>query len=403
MDIERKNLEILFREIPYDHINLIHILNGRQNTYDHVDKSMYLEYARRIFPYCSEDERINNYLLLCEEMQECSEKNLNIFSFIYNISSKMLTLQSGEIQCRLNEMLRWREISFQLGQEFFTCAFLAGENLRKGNQTKFFAWQPIISSDDVRLNNILKREIAENHFHLNGSTKIFELNWICLMNHIENRGKEFKRFDIILQHDYVNEAEKKSFYEMCQEAALYRGYLFSVICENQFLIEQMKKIIVAIEKKMVFLWEKLSEIQDLICLTGSIYGAVNEHGDMLDYALLKSNYDCNNNSCRLLAGERWLLYESYQNCLKSGNTGFSDFDKNIFYRYLVLRTFFRSEMIQVNKMVGFSNFDQYQLRKEYFIEGKRAYENELVRLAVNASFEKQNICSLEARICPYIR
>lgn len=85
---------------------------------------------------------------------------------------------------------------------------------------------------------------------------------------------------------------------------------------------------------------------------------------------------------------------------KSGNTGFSDFDKNIFYRYLVLRTFFRSEMIQVNKMVGFSNFDQYQLRKEYFIEGKRAYENELVRLAVNASFEKQNICSLEARICP---
>ena len=80
-----------------------------------------------------------------------------------------------------------------------------------------------------------------------------------------------------------------------------------------------------------------------------------------------------------LAGERWLLYESYQNCLKSGNTGFSDFDKNIFYRYLVLRTFFRSEMIQVNKMVGFSNFDQYQLRKEYFIEGKRAYENELVR------------------------
>lgn len=122
----------------------------------------------------------------------------------------------------------------------------------QGKSNPIFAWQPIISSDDVRLNNILKREIAENHFHLNGSTKIFELNWICLMNHIENRGKEFKRFDIILQHDYVNEAEKKSFYEMCQEAALYRVYLFSVICENQFLIEQMKKIIVAIEKKMVF-------------------------------------------------------------------------------------------------------------------------------------------------------
>ena len=402
MDIERKNLEILFKEIPYDHIDLIHLSNGKYNTYNYVDKSMYLEYARRIFSYCSEDERMNNYLLLVRQMEACSEKKLNIFSFIYKFSTQMLTLQSGEIQCRLNEMLRWRQISFQLGQEFFTCAFLAGEDLRKGKQTYFFAWQPIISSDDVRLNNILKREIAENHFHLNGSTKIFELNWICLMNHIEKRGKEFKKFDIILQHDYVNETEKKTFYEMCQEAALYRVYLFSVICENQFLREQARAIIMAIEKKKVFLWEKLSEIQDLICLTGTMYGAVNEHGDILDYTLQKSNYDYNNNSCRLLAGERYLLYKCYQNCLRTGNMGFSEFDKNIFYRYLVQRTFFRSEMIQVNKMVGFSNFAQYQLRKEYFIEGKCAYERELVRLAVNASFEKQNICSLEARICPDI-
>ena len=43
------------------------------------------------------------------------------------------------------------------------------------------------------------------------------------------------------------------------------------------------------------------------------------------------------------------------------------------------------------------------MRKEYFIEGKGAYERELVRLAVNASFEEQNICFLEARICPDVR
>ena len=308
MDIERKNLEILFKEIPYSYIGLRRLPTERYNTYDYINKSIYLEYARRIFSYYSEDERVNNYLLLLEEMEECSEKNLNIFSFIYKISAQMLTLQSGEIQCRLSQMLRWRQISFQLGQEFFTCAFLAGEDIRKGNQTRFFAWQPIISSDDVRLNNILKREIAENHFHLNGSTKIFELNWICLMNHIENRGKEFKKFDIILQHDYVNETEKKSFYEMCQEAALYRVYLFAVICGNQFLAEQAKTIIMEVEREKVFLWEKLSEIQDLICLTGNLYGAVNEYEEVLDYALQRLNYDCNNNSCRLLAGERYILY-----------------------------------------------------------------------------------------------
>lgn len=30
----------------------------------------------------------------------------------------------------------------------------------------------------------------------------------------------------------------------------------------------------------------------------------------------------------------------------------------------------------------------WEMRKEYFIEGKGAYERELVRLAVNASFEE---------------
>ena len=402
MDIERGNLEILFKEIPYDHIQLFYSTDNHRNTYACVDKTIYLEYSRRTFPYYSEDERINNYFLLLEEMKNPSEDVGNIFDFIYKIAFRMLTQQSGEIQCRLNEMLRWRQISFQLGQEFFTCAFLAGEDLRKGKLTNYFAWQPIISSDDVRLNNILKRGMAENHFHLNGSTKIFELNWICLMNHIENRGREFKKFNRILQHDYVNEIEKQSFYKICQGAALYRIYLFSIIVDDHFLADQLKKIIVEIEKKTVFLWEKLSEIQDLICLAGSVYGAVNERGNILDYALQKKSYDCNNNSCRLLVGERKFLYECYQNCMRTGKSKFSEFEKNIFYRYLVQRTFFRSEMIQVNKMIGFSNFGQYQLRKIYFIEGRKSYEHELVRLAVNASFEKQNICSLEARICPDI-
>ena len=38
-----------------------------------------------------------------------------------------------------------------------------------------------------------------------------------------------------------------------------------------------------------FLWEKLSEIQDLICLTGNLYGAVNEYEEVLDYALQRLN------------------------------------------------------------------------------------------------------------------
>lgn len=400
MDIERGNLKILFKEIPHLRINLNDTLDGNSHTYANVNKNLYLEYARRIFPYYSEDERENNYFLLDEDMKDISEKSKSVFNMIYKVASRMLILHSSEIRCRLSEMLRWRDISFQLGQEIFTCAFLAAEDNQRGTDTKFFAWEPIIISDDIRLNNILKRGIAENHFHLNGSTKIFELNWICLMNHIENRGNEFRKFEKILQHEYVNESEKKEFYENCQEAALYRLYLFSVLHEESKIAENLKRIIMGIENHRILMWEYVSDLQEMISLIGVLYGATNERGIILDYALEKDTYDFNNNSCRLLSGERRFLYRCYRNSFCTGKKSFSEFEKNVFYRYLVIRTYFRSEMIQVNQMVGYSNFEQYQLRKEYFIDGKREYEYELIRLAVNASFQKQNIVSLEARICP---
>lgn len=79
---------------------------------------------------------------------------------------------------------------------------------------------------------------------------------------------------------------------------------------------------------------------------------------------------------------------------------FSEKQKNIFYAYLLIRTDFRGEIIQNNDRNGFANFSDYQDRKEYFIEGHKPYENELVRLALNETLVKKNMISLEARICP---
>lgn len=400
MDIERGNLEILLKEIPYDEIQLSERPGGRRHDYAHVDRTLYLEYARRIFPACSEDERSSHYELLVESMRDDRGGVQSLFALIVKIASRLLCLQGNAVKCRLNEMLRWREISFQLGQEVFTCALLAAEDIRRGMRTRFFAWEPIIGSNDMRLDHILKRGLAENHFHLNGSTKIFELNWSCLMNQIEDRGRAFARFEMILQHDYVERSERQRFYGRCQEAALYRLYLFSVLHRDHYLLENVGNLLLKVEKRNVFIWECLSGLQEMIGLAGMLYGAVNERGAVLDYALEKDSYDSNNNSCRLLAGERRFLYACYRSALGTGAEAFSAYDKNIFYRYLVLRTYFRSEMIQVNRMVGFANFSEYELRKEYFVEGKKEYESELVRLAVNASFQNQNIVSLEARLCP---
>lgn len=146
----------------------------------------------------------------------------------------------------------------------------------------------------------------------------------------------------------------------------------------------------------ISLREITGDIQNLIVMAGNMYGAKIK-GLVLDYAFEKEMIKYNNNACRLLAGERKFLYSCYRHVL-SGQ--FDEYQKNIFYAYLIMRTDFRGELIQNNKKIGFANFSDYQDRKEYFIEGYKPYEDELVRLALNESLTKKNMISLEARICP---
>ncbi len=400
MDIERKNLEILFLKIPSYKIEGRHQTTVEKHDYRNVDETLYIQYAKHVFPYNSEDEQRNNYRKLLQDLKDNPGDSSNVFWFIMNIAEKMLTYDGNEIMCKFDEMLRWREISFQLGQDFFTCAFMAAHDLKRGFQSKNFSWLPIIRSDDGRLHNILKRGIAENHFHLAGSTKVFELNWVCLMNLIDGRVHDFEKLPNALQIHYTDrirsEGKRESFYAECQRAAFYRVYLFSILKKNHIMVEQAEGILKEADqgKPMEGL---VAKIQDMIVLAKHIYGAKVDEKYILDYAFEKNIVDSNDRECFILAGERSFLYECYKVCVSEG---FKEREKNLFYRYLSIRSQFRGELIQINRQVGFANFSNYQDRKEVFIEGQAEYENELIRLALNETMRKQNIVSLEARICP---
>lgn len=391
MDTERGNLEILFQKIPYYYISGKHI----KHDYKTINRQLYLKYAKDVFNFNSEDEIRNKYIYL----EQMVKKN-NVFSTILDFAKKVLIYDGNEIKCRIDEMLRWREISFQLGQDLFTCAFLADNDVERGSDSEYFAWIPIIRSDDMRLHNILKKGIADNHFHLNGSTKIFELNWICLMNIIENRRHDFKKLSDTLQMRRMDTIDLKqsnaTLYVECQEAAFYRIYLFACIKKDDYLMKKTEEIYCWITNG-IDIRTMLSNIQDIITLAKHIYGAIVENQHILDYAFEKNMYYKNNNDCRLLSGERKFLHD----CFKSIISGtFNDIQSNIFYRYVSIRTQFRGELIQVNRQVGFANFSNYEVRKEAFIEGICMYEDELVRLAINEPLSKDYVQSLEARICP---
>lgn len=412
MDIERGNIEIVFQKIPY-----IYLIRKNEQAdficrYNKVDENLYMRYAAEVFSCATDDERRNNYRYMCEMMQrsetaKSDNKKQNVFRLVYDLAEKMLRMDQKEIMCKFDQLLRWREISLKVGQDFFTCAFLAKKDVETGQRTQTFTWLPIIRSDNMRLHNILDKGIAENHFHLNGSTKVFELNWLCLMNHIMGRSKDFKKIKRTMQcqrgDSFDKWGQREDFYTECQRAAFYRVYLFLCLKNNGSMVtkaEEMFSLLPdgteTLELAGIKLSALLPAIQELIMFTGNIYGAEID-GTVLDYALEKDMMQYNNHVCRLLAGERRFLYECYYRVL-SGT--FSEKQKNIFYAYLLIRTDFRGEIIQNNDRNGFANFSDYQDRKEYFIEGHKPYENELVRLALNETLVKKNMMSLEARICP---
>lgn len=402
MEIERGNIEILFQKINYLDISG-QIISGklkaeREHTFRKIDRNLYMHYAKFVFNHMTDNECENSYQLACEQMRDAHGGEPCIFRLLINASMKLLKMDGDEIECRFDQMLRWRELSFKFGQDIFTCAYLAVCDIERGVTTKCFSWLPIIRSDDGRLHNILEKGIADNHFHLGGSTRIFDLNWISLMNRIDNRLHDFKKLDHTMQAyctDLFSDFEKREgFYTECQRAALYRVYLFSVMKKDQFLCERLEMLL-NILKSGTRPEECAAEIQGAVVLAKNLYGARYDE-NVLDYALEKNMVDDNANECRLLAGERRFLYDCFR-CAMSGF--FSEEQNNLFYSYLVIRTDFRGELVQTNKRVGFANFSDYQDRKEYFIEGKKPYEDELVRLALNESLRKRSMISLEARIC----
>lgn len=406
MDIERGNIEIVFQKIPY-----MYAIKSQNElvdycSYSKIAQDIYMRYSAEVFSCATDDERRNNYLFMCNQMKIQTDwwkndlnENIGVFQLVFSLADKILRLDGNEIRCKFDQLLRWREISLLMGQDFFTCAYLAFDDWKKGYNTQYFAWLPIIRSDDSRLHNILEQGVAENHFHLNGSTKIFELNWLCLMNHISGRNAEFRKITRTMQmqrnDSFDKRGVKEDFYTECLRAALYRVYLFLLMKENKYMFE-MAEVLVGKVEKGISLREVTSDIQNLIAIAGNLYGAKID-GKVLDYALENKMMKYNDNVCRLLAGERKFLYCCYRHVL----TGqFNRRQKNIFYVYLIMRTDFRGELIQNNKKIGFANFSDYQDRKEYFIEGHKPYEDELVRLALNESLTKKNMLSLEARICP---
>lgn len=237
-------LEILFKKI-----SVKEILKG-DVRYNNIKKDFFADLAKVHYRKYSGNDAGNLYEYLRAELStgdagkpgNWQEYPVNVFEALDKFNSLVLKEIEEIPVCRYRYLLKWRMVSFALEEELFTTSFLAGRDYARHRAwRKNFAWKYIISSDNVELNNMLNRGLAENHFHLKGSAPYFYMSWINLMNQVND--KKFIR--ILRKYDenrmqefsvYHTEAAEASLVLMHLQSALIRLYLYTWITEEPFSV-----------------------------------------------------------------------------------------------------------------------------------------------------------------------
>lgn len=410
-------------------------------------KEDFIRVAFRYLKEYSESELSNMWMFYKDifraERRRCgrkcdpTEQGFSVFDALFYYVNRMLVVQNNEILCQYNELQNWRRLTIELGEELLVCSYWAQSRRPEEMVPIGFCWRTVIRNNNVQLNRILERGISENHFHLYGSAPIFHLSWISLMNNVLSSDAvgNLKKYDFDRRNTNIRygiEYEEAPLTLQYYQAALIRLLLFSElmgVCirigtyaaideiKHQWQIldgnqieekfeeteyydivwkEITRRNAVEMLKNGVLLEQNLSDLQSVIIALRNVhhyYSTLNH--ELEDYALqgVRDNFEENND---IFAGERWFSYM----CLhKIYNDEFDEEQENLFYAYILIKENIRSELIQSNQNVGFTNFDKYQKRKKELMQDA-IFQDEIVRSAVRENLLGKNILSLELRISP---
>ena len=343
-------------------------------------------------------------------------KGQNVLFTLVKISCELLIVRGNQVRCKYETLLRWRKISKELGEDLLICAFLANDRKRTGRKWNDFTWNIVLEHDNKQLNAIMHEGISDNHFHLFGSAPVFPMIWLRLMNDVRH-GKYLlglRQIDKERRHFIYDVSGIKEHYSaetMILQAALMRAIMYCVLQNKNILkTEEICEYLQVLKLgNHIIHWRGEIErlIEKLRLRTLQIDGLM-----LADYTLF-GYQEPEEYSNWLFSGERKLIYDMLCDILISRKLPQSI--HQLLYPYLVIRTWFRKELVQSNETIGFENFSVYNKRKNYFLSTnatiaqqraywakKEIYQNLvwMVQHAVLESFQSENLSFLEIRIRP---
>lgn len=340
-------------------------------------------YLRHEHPYLTE-EKIGQMLSMYHDCWLHSPDGSSDSSFFYALAhfvNQKIVLHHGELQVKLEELLRWRRLAYWVGEDILACVWMA-YRFRWTPQVRWdVLWNMTCGVYDADLQYLYHKGLVDLHHHLKASTDVFSLSWICLMNHIAHRYKAFGKITEAVPELYLN----------CCEAASIRKSLFAYMKGEKPDMQNCNQFYVGTQLPE----HEIRNLQDQLDLLR--WNTKMEGVSCLDYALPADNRE-NEDICNVFDGEHRLLCAILRDIYR-GAEGKAKLERLLF-RYLHVKYMLRRYLIQTNKNVGFANFSKYERRKDLFLEGYPEYGQLLSVLPVAEGKRFHHISYLETRIAP---
>lgn len=397
MEISVKAMDIFFRHVDPEPF-LLKMLEQKRIPNGKELQGQFILKAENTLSGYSKDEQINIFEYVTRlHSEHISTHHAPPLKLLAYFGDSVLTIGPDGPVCRFSETLNWRDAYLRLGQDVLVTGWLAAHS-DQHRLPDSFAWPATILTDDVDLNRITT-DLAENHLHLYAGASTFSLTWCSVMNEPADALRDAEWMETFLQaHSYRGIAN--AIWPM-QRRVLYAVAIRSLLFQklegrSDYVWSDLRKLHCSYHERYSAT-DCQKETQRLKALFGMQFPRPDGRAVCMDYAFTRDLRRDIHRDFRLLASERYFLYRCFEKCF------FGDFDLEtqwMFYCYLLLKSQFRSEFIQLNQQTGFYNFHEYDERKYKLWKNKTAYWNEDYRQAINATFHEQNIYSLEARLSP---
>lgn len=339
-------------------------------------------HAREKLPYLNDDKQQLMTRLFCDEWSYSLDSNSlhdvqNILYALVHEVNSLLVYKDGLPTIKLDSILRWRLISLYIGDDVLIAAYLAFRD-RYASVPATYHPTTFAGIEDADLNHLFNQGLSDLHQHLKASSDTFTISWICLMNHISGRSRQFK-----VMKDVDN-----LFYSECYDAARIRLSLFKWL-----FLKEPKEDNVILKDRPLLLDCKLDELQEDINIYVDQY-AKRVLDCKIDYAINVSPYnaDCND----MHSGELNILYRAFREVYANPT------DTNltmVLYRYLIARTHVRKVLVQSDGMVGFGNFMRYECLKDLLIDNYPDYKRLMIRMPYHEATQ-HHVNYIETRIAP---